>query len=129
MLTTDEAFEKIKSHGITHNKNVFLKMVREGKIHGRMISKKRGYRFEEKDIDYFIEEYGQNEEFNMSNEMERLTIENEELKKKLKMPKEYWIKENNDLRMMLENKEVEIEELKEKLEEMKEDKTIRIRVE
>lgn len=126
---TDEAFEKIKEAGITQNRFVFLKMVREGKVPGKLISKKRGYRFEKSDVMAFIEEFEKDETFHMGEAYEVLKKENEELKRQLKMPKDYWMLENQELKKLLKKKEEEIKRLNEELERLTEDKTIRIRVE
>jgi len=128
-MNTDEAFEKIKSAGITHNRFVFLKMVREGKIPGKMSSKKKGYRFEEQDVETFIEKFYEDEEFDMGEAFNQLQQENEELKKQLKMPKDFWMRENQELKNLLQKKNEELTKLKIQIEEMKDDKTIRIRVE
>lgn len=127
--TTDEAFEKVQEAGITHNRFVFLKMVRDGRIPGKLISKKRGYRFEEGDIMTFIQEFEKDETFHMGEAFEALKKENEELKKRLKMPKDYWLLENQALKQLLEKKEEEIRLLNQKILDVIEDKTIRVRVE
>ena len=128
-LTTDEAFEKIKEAGITQNRNVFLKMVREGKIPGRMSSKKRGYRFEDTDVHIFIEQYQQDEEFDIGAELERLYEQNDALTKRLRMPKDFWMRENRDLLQQIHQRDMYIEQLLEEIKHLKNDKTIRVRVE
>lgn len=128
-LTTDEAFEKIKQAGITQNRNVFLKMVREGKIPGRMSSKKRGYRFEDTDVHMFIKQYQQDEEFDIGAELERLYEQNDALTKRLRMPKDFWMRENRDLLQQLHQRDKYIEQLLEEIKHLKNDKTIRVRVE
>jgi len=128
-LTTDEAFEKIKEAGITQNRNVFLKMVREGKIPGRMSSKKRGYRFEDTDVHMFIEQYQQDEEFDIGAELERLYEQNDALTKRLRMPKDFWMRENRDLLQQIHQRDMYIEQLLEEIKHLKNDKTIRVRVE
>ena len=128
-LTTDEAFEKIKKAGITQNRNVFLKMVREGKIPGRMSSKKRGYRFEDTDVHMFIEQYQQDEEFDIGAELERLYEQNDALTKRLRMPKDFWMRENRDLLQQIHQRDMYIEQLLEEIKHLKNDKTIRVRVE
>lgn len=124
-MTTDEAFEQLKEAGIVYNRFIFLKWVREGKLHGTMTSKKKGYRFHAKDIDYFLEHFEEDDEYSMSEEMQQLQKENEEWRKKFKMPKETWIKENVDLCLRLQQAEKQIKLLEKKVE----DQTIRVRVE
>lgn len=124
-ITTDEAFEQLKEAGIVHNRFIFLKWVREGKLHGTMTSKKKGYRFHQKDIDHFLEHFEEDDEYSMSEDIQRLQTENEDWRKKFKMPKETWIKENLDLRMRLQQAEKQNELLERKVE----DQTIRVRVE
>ena len=128
-LTTDEVFLKLKDAGIVQNRFVFLKWVREGKLHGKMTSKKKGYRFIEEDVEYFIEHFEEDEEYSMRAELELLQKEKEEWKRQMKMPKANWIKENLDLRQRLQNAEKQIFLLENQLQQTKEDQTIRIRVE
>lgn len=128
MLTTDEAFALIEGVGITKNKQTFLRYVREGKIKGEIRHKREGYRFEEKDIDEFIKYNMPRDKINPFEELERLKKENEQLQYKLKVPDSMIQAENMQLAQKLKKANNELMMLKDKVEALKQDKTIRVRV-
>jgi len=129
MLTSDEAFQLVFEAGVLTNKQTFLRFVREGKINGDMSFKRKGYRFKREEINRFIEETKEDERINPLKELERLRQENDELRFRLKTPESAIRAENIKLVGKLREAEKAVSTLKDEMEKMKDDQTIRIKVE
>ncbi|QST02847.1 hypothetical protein IMZ31_20060 (plasmid) [Pontibacillus sp. ALD_SL1] len=115
MMTTDEVVVELKKAGITESKQVVLRFVREGRLQGKILTRKRGYRFKKEDVETFISDYFKEDSLSPLQELERLKEENKQLKEQLAYPKEYWIVENRRLAKALQEQEETVKELREEL--------------
>lgn len=129
ILNSDEAYDLLVEANITKNKQTFLRWVREGRIQGEMRNKREGYKFKEKTIKHFIENFIGEEQISPLEELETLREENQKLKMKIKLPDSMIKAENMKLVQTIRLKDQEIVNLRNELEKMKEDNTIRIRIE
>lgn len=127
-MSSDDAYALIEQANITKNKQTFLRWVREGKIKGEMRNKRSGYRFKEEDICDFIDSLSTEICIHPLEELERLKKENEQLKTKLSLPENVLQAENKKLVTLLRKKEEENEDLLKQVARLKQDQTIRIRV-
>ena len=105
MLTSQDAFLMVQKAGIITNKQTFLRYVREGKIPAEIRYKRNGYRFKEENIRHFIDLYHEDSTQNPFQELQQLRKENEELRHRLKTPKNMLEAEN--LRLIERIKELE----------------------
>lgn len=116
-LNTKQVVDILQHAGITDSEQVVLRWVREGKINGRIESRKGGYRFAERDVQLFVEEFKLHDRPNILDELMQLKEENERLQQWIQSSPILLLKENKALLKELREIKKELRELKEEIEE------------
>jgi len=116
-LNTKQVVDILQHAGITDSEQVVLRWVREGKINGKIESRKGGYRFSERDVQLFVEEFKLHNRPNILEELLQLKEENKRLHEMFHSSPILLLKENKALLKELREVKKELRELKEEIEE------------